>query len=106
MTGGCLCSAVRFVVESFAGPFELCPYSRCRKTSGSAFVSGIGVRARDFRWVSGEEDVRFFEAPVRKHAAGLLDGDLGIAPDQQSSLIMLRAGMRLRMLARNAPSVT
>ena len=27
-------------------------------------------------------DVRFFEAPVRKHAAGLLDGDPGVAPDQ------------------------
>ena len=27
-------------------------------------------------------NVRFFEAPVRKHAAGLLDGDPGVAPDQ------------------------
>lgn len=35
--------AVRFVVEAFAGPFELCHCSRCREVSGSAFVSGIGV---------------------------------------------------------------
>lgn len=27
-------------------------------------------------------NVRFFEAPVRRHAAGLLDGDPGVAPDQ------------------------
>ena len=125
------------MVEAFAGPFELCDCSGCRKASGSAFVSGIGVRTRDFRWVSGEQDVRFFEAPVRTHApgyqtafccrcgspapnlssvtnendwfenaAGLLDEDAGVAPDRQSSLIMLRAGMRLRMVDRNALSVT
>ncbi len=44
-------------------------------------MSGIGVRTRDFRWVSGEQDVRFFEAPARTHAAGLLDGDPCVAPD-------------------------
>lgn len=62
-------NAVRFVVEAFVGPLEICDCSRCRKASGSTFVSGIGVRARDFRWVLGG-NVRLFEAPVRTHAPG------------------------------------
>jgi len=70
IAGGCLCGAVRFEVERFVGPFELCHCSRCRKASGSAFVPGIGVRARDFRWVAGEDLVRRYEAPVREHPPG------------------------------------
>ncbi len=63
-------NAVRFVIEAFVWPFELCHCSRCREVSGSAFVSGIDVRARAFPWVSGEQDARFFEAPALKHAPG------------------------------------
>lgn len=68
--GSCLCGAIRFEIDSFVGPFELCHCSRCRKASGSAFVAGIGFRARDFRWIAGADDVRPFEAPVREHAPG------------------------------------
>ena len=70
VTGACLCGAVRFEIEAFVGPFELCHCSRCRKASGSAFVAGIGVRARHFGWISGESLVRFFEAPVRRSSPG------------------------------------
>jgi len=68
--GSCLCGAVQFEVDTFVGPFELCHCPRCRKASGSAFVAGVGVRARDFRWVSGEDACVTFEAPVREHPPG------------------------------------
>lgn len=65
--GGCLCGGVRFEVERFAGPFELCHCSRCRKTSGSAFAAMVGVRRAEFRWLAGQELVEHFDAPLLHH---------------------------------------
>ena len=62
--GSCLCGGVVFEIERAAGPFELCHCSRCRKTSGSAFVAGVGVRVREFRLLSGAELIRSYEAPI------------------------------------------
>ena len=62
--GSCLCGAVRFGVERVVGPFELCHCSRCRKTSGSAFLPMVGVRTSEFHWLQGAEFVRVYEAPV------------------------------------------
>ncbi|MEM8766102.1 MAG: GFA family protein [Pseudomonadota bacterium] len=110
ITGGCLCGAVRFEVDAFVGPFELCHCSRCRKVSGSAFVAAIGVRRSEFRWLSGEELINRYEAPLLEEppayrvsfcrvcgspvpdplddgewfeiAAGLLDDDPELRPDR------------------------
>lgn len=62
--GSCLCGAVRFEMDRAVGPFELCHCSRCRKCSGSAFVAGLGVRRDEFRWLSGRELIKSFEAPI------------------------------------------
>lgn len=62
--GSCLCSGVRFEIDRAAGPFELCHCNRCRKVSGSAFVSGLGVERRHFRLLSGGELVKSYEAPL------------------------------------------
>jgi hypothetical protein len=51
MQGGCLCGAVRFELDRAVGPFELCHCNRCRKTTGSAYAAGLGVRVADFRWL-------------------------------------------------------
>ena len=108
--GGCLCGEVRFEVERFTGPFELCHCSRCRKTSGSAFASMVGVNADEFRLLSGADKIRTYEAPLLRHPplycvafcsqcgspvpnppaeggffeipAGILDDDPGIRPDK------------------------
>ena len=108
--GSCLCGAVRFEVDRVVGPFELCHCNRCRKTSGSAFLAAVGVRRDDFRWVSGRELIRTYDAPIVESppayrscfcercgspvpdpsndaswfeiAAGALEGDLGAHPDK------------------------
>lgn len=108
--GGCLCGGVRFEINRAVGPFELCHCSRCRKSSGSAFVAGLGVRVEDFRLLSGSELIRTYEAPIVERPpayrvafcsrcgspvpdppagadwfeipAGLLDDDPGISPDK------------------------
>jgi hypothetical protein len=63
--GSCLCGGIRFEIESVVGPFEICHCSRCRKTSGSAFMAAVGVRAAGFRYAAGRELVRRFELPIR-----------------------------------------
>ena len=108
--GSCLCGGVTFEVERVVGPFELCHCNRCRKTSGSAFLAAVGVRREDFRWLSGRELVRVYDAPILESppayrscfcercgspvpdptsdapwfeiAAGALGGDLGAKPDK------------------------
>jgi hypothetical protein len=108
--GSCLCGGVQFEIDEAVGPFELCHCSRCRKTSGSAFVAGLGVRVRDFRLISGSELIRAYEAPLVEFPppyrvtfcstcgspvpspppeakwfeipAGLLEGDPNIRPDK------------------------
>jgi len=108
--GSCLCGGVRFEIDRAVGPFELCHCSRCRKATGSAFVAGLGVRAADFRLLSGAELIRSFEAPILRRPpayrvsfcgrcgspvpdpppeadwleipAGLLDDDPRVTPDR------------------------
>jgi hypothetical protein len=62
--GSCLCGAIRFEFTEPAGPFELCHCRRCRKVTGSAFFSGLYVRAEDFRLVEGMELITTYEAPI------------------------------------------
>ena len=108
--GGCLCGGVRFEAAKVVGPFELCHCNRCRKASGSAFASFLGVMREDFRLLQGEELIRTYEAPLRDKpppyrrcfcsrcgspvpdpksaspwievCAGVLDDDPGIRPER------------------------
>lgn len=64
ISGGCLCGGVRFEIVRAVGPFELCHCSRCRKSSGSAFVAGLGVDTADYRLLQGAELIERYEAPV------------------------------------------
>jgi hypothetical protein len=108
--GECLCGGVRFEIDKAAAPFELCHCRRCRKVSGSAFMAAIGVHRSAFRWVSGKELVKAYDAPLVESppayrvcfctvcgscvpdpeddsayfeiAAGLLDDDPHLQPDK------------------------
>jgi hypothetical protein len=64
--GSCLCGGVRFEVARVDQTFELCHCSRCRKVSGSAYLTWLAVRREDFRFVQGTELVRTYECPVRE----------------------------------------
>jgi hypothetical protein len=105
--GSCLCGGVRFEIRGSALRFAYCHCQSCRKSSGSAHVSNIGLPKENLRWLAGEELIQVFtdevENPGFRRAfcrqcgcavpklsrngqmyvvqAGLLDGDPGIRPD-------------------------
>jgi len=62
--GSCLCGGVIFEIERAAGPFELCHCTRCRKVSGSAYLTWLGVRREDFRLLQGADLIKTYELPV------------------------------------------
>ncbi|MGH8866188.1 MAG: GFA family protein, partial [Burkholderiales bacterium] len=67
LNGSCLCGSVRYEIS---GPLEgalNCHCSMCRKAHGAAFRSRAGIRAKDFRWVSGEELITWFESSTGNH---------------------------------------
>ena len=63
--GSCLCKGVRYEVNGPFGQAANCHCSRCRKWSGSAFVSYAGVAQKDFRWIDGEEMLGRFASSER-----------------------------------------
>ena len=45
LAGGCLCGAVRYEIDGAGGGVSHCHCGMCRKASGAAFVTWIGVGA-------------------------------------------------------------
>lgn len=62
LTGSCLCGGVCYEIHGrLTNPLN-CHCSMCRKAQGAAFRSRAGVRAKDFKFVSGEELITYFES--------------------------------------------
>ena len=53
-----------------ATEFDLCHCSRCRSSSGSAFITELVFKGAEFHWISGEPLVKIYEAPVRNTPPG------------------------------------
>ena len=64
LRGSCLCGGVKFEIERAVGPFELCHCTRCRKVSGSAYLTWLGVRREDFRLLQGADLIKTYELAV------------------------------------------
>lgn len=104
LSGSCLCGGIRYEIKGDLFEALNCHCSMCRKAQGAAFRSRARVRAVDFRWVAGEDLVRFYESSPGNHRGfcricgspvltkfdsntsifslplGVLDGDPGIRP--------------------------
>jgi hypothetical protein len=67
LRGSCLCGGIRYQVTGpLTNPLN-CHCSMCRKAHGAAFRSRAGVRAADFRWLSGEELLTWYESSPGNH---------------------------------------
>jgi hypothetical protein len=60
--GTCLCGGVKFEITGPLLRVLNCHCSRCRKQHGAAFRSRARVRIEDFRWIEGEELVKYYES--------------------------------------------
>jgi len=60
--GSCLCGGVKYEIMGPLMRSGHCHCSNCRKAHGAAFRSRARVRVEDFRWMQGEELVRYFES--------------------------------------------
>jgi hypothetical protein len=61
--GSCLCGGAKFEITGpLSTPLD-CHCSQCRKQHGAAFRSRVRVQVADFRWLQGEQLVRYYEGP-------------------------------------------
>ncbi len=58
--GECFCGAVTFEVAGPVTDIYQCHCSLCRRARGSACISMCLASARDFSWISGEDQIRVF----------------------------------------------
>ena len=65
-TGSCLCGKVQFEIKSELEPIQICHCSQCRKAQGSAFVTNIPVKERDFTVLQGSDELKSFESSPGK----------------------------------------
>lgn len=121
--GSCLCGGVTFEIDRAVGPAEFCHCSRCRKVSGSNALLAVGVRTEDYRFLSGRELVKTYDAPILhgpppyqscfcsncgspvpvpepegdwfEIPAGALDDDPGIKPDKHIFVELMPAWDRI-----------
>jgi len=67
LKGSCLCRSVRYEIDGPLDGAMNCHCSMCRKAHGAAFRSRAGISAKDFRWVSGEGLITWFESSPGNH---------------------------------------
>ena len=53
LAGGCLCGAVRYEIDGAGGGVSHCHCGMCRKASGAAFLTWLGVAHDKFRYTRG-----------------------------------------------------
>jgi|SRR5215831_14251740 len=91
--GSCLCGGATFAVDGRLTPLQYCHCTRCRKTSGAAFGAAVAAKTADFRWLSGEELVEVFVAPILE------------TPPPYRAAFCRRCGSPLPMFDRERPFV-
>lgn len=96
LRGSCLCGGVKFEITGpLAKPLN-CHCEQCRKQHGAAFRSRARVKAEDFRWLQGEELVKYYES-----SPGFRRGFCGTC----GSPVINRPGPGYRLLANNPGAI-
>jgi hypothetical protein len=82
--GSCLCGGVKYEITGPLMRSGHCHCSNCRKAHGAAFRSRARVHIEDFKWLQGEELVKYFEPNSGSSSR--------IASPYEVSVRLLRAG--------------
>ena len=93
--GSCLCGGIQYEYNGDIIRFSLDHCARCQKSTGSAFAVWIVGQRPGFRWITGEELVRRYVAPVRETPPGYARTFCSVggpAPYVDESIVGLPAG--------------
>lgn len=67
LRGSCLCGGIGYEISGKLEAALNCHCSMCRKAHGAAFRSRVRVRSADFRLITGEHLLTFFESSPGNH---------------------------------------
>jgi hypothetical protein len=67
VSGSCLCGRIKYEINGALFEALNCHCSMCRKAQGAAFRSRARVRAANFRWISGEDLLTFYDSSPGNH---------------------------------------
>ncbi len=59
--GSCLCGGIHYQIHHEIGPIIYCHCQRCRKSSGSAFVTSTEILRSNFEVTQGQDLIKKFE---------------------------------------------
>jgi len=92
--GGCLCGAVRYVIDGALAPVQLCYCGQCRKAQGSAFAANIPVESASFRLTAGRDQLAEYRASPGKRRVfcSVCGSPIFSQRDDASASLRLRAG--------------
>lgn len=62
--GHCLCESVAFEVAGPVTRVEVCHCGRCQRAYGSGLAATMYARLDHFRWLRGEDVLRWHDAPL------------------------------------------
>jgi len=65
LSGGCLCGAVQFELESSFKTFYQCHCKQCRHLTGTAFASNLFTAPDNIEWLNGINEISKYEHPDR-----------------------------------------
>jgi len=61
--GSCLCGEIEYQIHDQLGPIIFCHCQRCRKSSGSAFVTSTEILRSNFEVTKGQDLIKKFDNP-------------------------------------------
>ena len=90
LEGGCLCGAVRYVIEAPLGPIGCCHCRTCQKHEGVAFATTARVFRDAVTFERGETEIRAFESTPgkKRHFCGACGSKLFAAWDGKDEIIL------------------
>jgi len=62
ITGHCECGRVSYEIDGEISDYSHCHCSQCRRLHGAEYASFAGVSRTEFRYVSGESDLKIYKS--------------------------------------------
>lgn len=89
--GRCECRRIQFEVDGPINDFSHCHCSQCRRLHGAAFATFAGVAAKQFRYISGESEIKSYasSASSRRVFCGSCGSNILVAIEGEPDALYL-----------------